>query len=96
MNGNTFTTEIRDWIRKPISGDMDLTTVALTTVFVLTIAFLWTRVLRHVLKEYTANGTETLAFPWSRFGCGLLARNEISGSPSVTRGRDTSRLNGPG
>ncbi len=51
MNGNTFTTEIRDWIRKPISGDMDLTTVALTTVFVLTIAFLWTRVLRHVLKE---------------------------------------------
>lgn len=51
MGANGFTTEIRDWIRHPITGEMDLTTVALTTVFVLTIAFLWTRVLRHVLKE---------------------------------------------
>jgi hypothetical protein len=32
----------------PITGNLDLMTVALTTVLVVTIAFAWTRVLVHI------------------------------------------------
>ena len=41
-------TEIKDWALHPVKNDMDLVEVALTTMFVVLIAFLWTRVLNMI------------------------------------------------
>lgn len=39
-----------EWARQPVSSQMDMTSVVLTTVLVITIAFLWTHVLGHIVS----------------------------------------------
>ena len=43
-------TRVKDWAAAPVTQDMDLVNVALTTAFVATIAFLWTRVLAQITE----------------------------------------------
>lgn len=42
-------TEVQEWVKDPISGDMDIWDVILTTVLVASVAFLWTRVLAQIV-----------------------------------------------
>jgi len=41
-------TELKDWAAHPIKNDMDLIDVTLTTILVVSVAFLWTRVLSQI------------------------------------------------
>lgn len=50
MNGNGFLTRLQQWAAKPFSEEMDAWNWVLFTAFVVTVAVLWTRVLRTVTK----------------------------------------------
>lgn len=40
--------EFKDWAARPVGANMSLVDLGLTTAFVLTIAFLWTRILAQI------------------------------------------------
>lgn len=52
MDGMTkgVVTELKDWAVNPVTTKMSLLDVALTTAFVVTISFLWTRVLAQITE----------------------------------------------
>jgi hypothetical protein len=47
---NGMVTRLGNWAKKPITDDMDMVAVVMTTILVVTIAFAWTRVLRLVTE----------------------------------------------
>lgn len=42
---------LTEWVKKPFTEDMDLLSVVLTTVLVVTVAFLWTRILGQISEQ---------------------------------------------
>lgn len=47
-DNNNLIGRFQKWAAAPVTQDMDLVSVVLTTILVLSVAFLWTRVLTHV------------------------------------------------
>ncbi len=41
-------TQVKDWAKHPFDNDMNLIDVTLTTLLVVTVAFLWTRILAQI------------------------------------------------
>lgn len=45
---NGLMTDAKEWLMHPVNSDMDILDVVLTTILVVTVAFLWTRVLAQI------------------------------------------------
>lgn len=43
-------TQLKDWAKHPVDNDMNLVDVTLTTILVVSVAFLWTRVLNQITE----------------------------------------------
>lgn len=48
MNGAGFLTRLQKWAAHPVTSDMDIMDVVLTTLLVLCVAFAWTRVVGQI------------------------------------------------
>ena len=51
MNDKGYISRMTNWAQHPFSTQMDLWGWVLFTVLIITIAYLWSRVLRHIAAE---------------------------------------------
>jgi hypothetical protein len=54
MSGSSnpgFVTRLQNWVLYPVTNQMDMLDVVLSTVLVVTIAFAWIIILRHITED---------------------------------------------